>query len=275
MITALQSLPVHLPFGVAALARLAQLQGRRVDAWRDEQPGRISHGLRHDDLTTLGKLFFSPYYGTVDASLLYVILLHAVYCWTLDRSLLQRLFAAAAAALSWAIHDGDIDGDGVQDYYYDAPRRKACIARLLGKDAEAAAYAGRAAGYVMALGAFWLEAVFGFVRLDLGMTGMRYVGGEKPGFWIIGMLFHMVDSILIGLAYAAFAWPILPRLGIPVGTIGGDVVGGTLYAVVVWLLLAMLIAMPMMGEGVFGYQTKSAQLALQSLGLHLLFGTAG
>lgn len=136
-----------------------------------------------------------------------------------------------------------------------------------------AALAGFAAGYVMALGAFWLEAVFGFVRLDFGMTGMRYVGGEKPGFWIIGILFHLIDSILIALAYAAFAWPIAPWLGIPVGSIGGDILAGLLYAIVVWLLLAMLIAMPMMGEGIFGYQTKSSHFALLSLGLHLVFGT--
>lgn len=135
-----------------------------------------------------------------------------------------------------------------------------------------AALAGFAAGYVMALAAFWLEAVFGFVRLDFGMTGMRYVGGEKPGFWIIGILFHLIDSVLIGMAYAAFAWPVLPRLGIPVGTIGGDILGGMLYAIIVWFFFAMLIAMPMMGGGIFGYQTKSSRLALLSLGLHLLYG---
>lgn len=135
-----------------------------------------------------------------------------------------------------------------------------------------AALGGFTAGYLMALGAFWLEAVFGFVRLDFGITGMRYVGGEKPGFWVIGILFHLIDAVLVGLAYAAFAWPLLRKLGLPLGTLGGDLLGGMLYAVVVWLLLAMLIAMPLMGEGVFGYQTKSAQLALLSLGLHLLFG---
>lgn len=135
-----------------------------------------------------------------------------------------------------------------------------------------AALAGFAAGYVMALGAFWLEAVFGFVRLDFGITGMRYVGGERPGFWIIGILFHLIDSVLVALAYAAFAWPALRKLGIPFGTLGGNILGGTLYAVVVWAVLAMLIAMPMMGEGVFGYQTKSTRLPLLSLGLHLIYG---
>lgn len=198
LITALQSLPVHLPFGVSALTRLAQLQGQTVDAWKDEQPGRISHELRHDELTALGKLFFSPYYGTVDASLLYVILLHALYCWTLDRSLLQRFYAPAAAALSWAIHDGDLDGDGfieyrplrptgyrnqawkdaeaavvypdgslvpdpiaiveVQGYLYDALRRMASIARLLGKDAEADAYRSRATNLFQRFNdVYWME----------------------------------------------------------------------------------------------------------------------
>ena len=196
--TALQTLTAHLPFGRAALTRLAQLQGQTVNAWKDEQPGRIPHELRLDELTALGKLFYSPYYGTVDASLLYAILLHAVYGWTGDRSLLERFYAPAVAALDWAIHDGDIDGDGfveyrpllptgyrnqawkdsglavvypdgalvpdpiaiveVQGYFYDALRRMASIARLLGKDAAADAYACRASNlYQRFNDVYWME----------------------------------------------------------------------------------------------------------------------
>lgn len=44
-----------------------------------------------------------------------------------------------------------------------------------------AAIGGFTGGYVMALGSYWLESVFGLVRLDFGLTGMQYIGGEKPG----------------------------------------------------------------------------------------------
>ncbi|MBI3979638.1 MAG: hypothetical protein HY331_15770 [Chloroflexi bacterium] len=135
-----------------------------------------------------------------------------------------------------------------------------------------AALAGFTAGYVMALGAYWLETVWGMVRLDFGHTGMRYVGGEQPGWWVVGIVFHLIDSVLLGLAYGAFAWPFLPLLGMPTRTVWGDILGGVLYGGVVWLGLAMLIAMPMMGQGVFGYQTRSPRLAVLSLGLHILFG---
>jgi hypothetical protein len=135
-----------------------------------------------------------------------------------------------------------------------------------------AALAGFAAGYVMALGAYWLEAVFGMMRLDFGHTGMMYVGGEKPGWWVVGMSFHFVDSVLLGAAYAAFFWPMLAGFGLPSRSVAAGVIGGVAYGVIVWVILAMLIAMPMMGAGVFGHRTKSARTALLSLGLHFVYG---
>lgn len=135
-----------------------------------------------------------------------------------------------------------------------------------------AVLAGVVAGYVMALATYWVEAVFGLMRLDFGHTGLQYIGGEKPGWWVVGLIFHLLDSALLGLAYAAWVWPGLPWLGIPTRTIWGDVLGGLLFGVLVWLGLAMLVAMPMLGMGVFGRLSGSARPALFSLGLHLLFG---
>jgi hypothetical protein len=135
-----------------------------------------------------------------------------------------------------------------------------------------AAFSGFAAGYAMTLGTYWLQAVFGVIGLDFGHTGMQYIGGEKPGWWGVGILFHLIDSVLLGVAYAAIVWPFLPALGIPTHTYWGDALGGLLFGVVVWVFLAMLVAMPMMGEGIFGYRTESARTALLSLGLHILFG---
>ena len=135
-----------------------------------------------------------------------------------------------------------------------------------------AVLAGFTAGYCMALGAYWLEAVFGMTRLDFGHTGLQYIGGEKPGWWAVGIVFHLVDSVLLGLAYAALVYPSLSIAGLPLRTLWGDVLGGVLFSIAVWLVLAMPIATPMMGAGVFGYKTRSLRLPILSLGLHLGFG---
>ncbi|MBI3979639.1 MAG: hypothetical protein HY331_15775 [Chloroflexi bacterium] len=184
LITALQTLTTYCPFGVGVLERLAQLQGRKVDQRTEEEPGKIPHELRHGELTITGKLPYTPYYGTVDAPLLYVILLHELYRFTADRRLLERFYAPAAACLDWAARYGDVDGDGfveyyphspagyrnqgwkdafdavvypdgslvappiaiceVQGYYFDALRRMATVARCCGHDEQAAAYARQA-----------------------------------------------------------------------------------------------------------------------------------
>jgi len=130
-----------------------------------------------------------------------------------------------------------------------------------------AALAGFAAGYVMALGAYWLEGVFGLPRLDFGHTGIKYVGGEKPGWWIVGILFHLVDSVLIGLLYAVTVYPHVAHGVVPAG-----VVAGMAYGVVLWLVLAMLLVLPLMGSGAFGRRTGSWKPAVAFLVLHLVYG---
>jgi hypothetical protein len=131
-----------------------------------------------------------------------------------------------------------------------------------------AALAGFAAGYVMALGAYWLEGVFGLPRLDFGHTGMKYLGGEKPGWWAVGILFHLVDSILLALLYAVGVYPKLPAQG----AIVAGALAGMGYGIVLWLVLAMLIVMPLMGSGAFGSRTGSWRPAAASLALHLAYG---
>jgi hypothetical protein len=130
-----------------------------------------------------------------------------------------------------------------------------------------AALAGFAAGYVMALGAYWGEGLFGLPRLDFGHTGIKYLGGEKPGFWIVGILFHLVDSVLLGLLYAVAVYPNIEQGSIPAGAVAGLAYGGVL-----WLVLAMLIVMPLMGSGPFAIRTRSWKPAAASLVLHLAFG---
>lgn len=66
-----------------------------------------------------------------------------------------------------------------------------------------AAFAGFVGGYVMALAGYWLEAVLGVSDLDLAHSSLRYVSGGKQGWWVVGIIFHLIDSILLGLLYAA------------------------------------------------------------------------
>lgn len=123
LITAYQCLTLDPRIAWAVLTHLAALQGRRVDDWTDEEPGRIPHELRRGELATLGRIPHRPlYYGTVDAPFLYVILLHEAYRFTGDRALLERFYPTAAACLAWARQYGDRDGDGLVEYQTRSPR---------------------------------------------------------------------------------------------------------------------------------------------------------
>ncbi|MGH2460714.1 MAG: amylo-alpha-1,6-glucosidase, partial [Chloroflexota bacterium] len=119
--TARQCLAIGAPFPRAVLTRLAQLQGTRVDRWSDEEPGKIPHELRAGQLSVMGKIPFNPFYGTVDASLLYVVLLWETYCFTGDRTLLEDFLAPMEGCLRWAREYGDVDGDGFVEYWMRSP----------------------------------------------------------------------------------------------------------------------------------------------------------
>jgi hypothetical protein len=120
----------------------------------------------------------------------------------------------------------------------------------------------------MGLGATWLEGVFGIPRLDFGHTGNRYVGGEKPGAWLVGIVFHQVDSVLLALLYAVAVYPHVSHGSIPAGLLAG--IG---YGVVLWAVLAMLIVMPLMGSGPFAVRTGSWKPAAATLVIHLVYGS--
>lgn len=96
---------------------LAGCQAARHDAYRDAQPGKIAHELRQGTLARLGEIPQSPtYYGTVDATPLFLILLGDYLAWTGDVALLHELRGNIAAALDWIERFGDSDGDGYLDY---------------------------------------------------------------------------------------------------------------------------------------------------------------
>jgi glycogen debranching enzyme len=115
LIAGYMALPLHPAVLTGALETLAALQGRTYDAATEEQPGRILHELRlgNDSAKAIGG---RCYYGTVDATPLFVMMLAEAWRWGADPAVIAKLLPAADAALHWCRQDGDRDGDGFIDY---------------------------------------------------------------------------------------------------------------------------------------------------------------
>jgi len=124
IITALETLMVNPDIAVGTLRYLAAHQGRRVDPSRDEEPGKIMHEMRSGELVRTGQLVFDPYYGTVDATPLFLVLLGRALPWLGDagRRLARELAPAVRAALGWLDDYGDPDGDGFMEFERKAGR---------------------------------------------------------------------------------------------------------------------------------------------------------
>jgi glycogen debranching enzyme len=122
IIVALQTLAFRPQIAVETLDVLAALQATEVDDWRDAEPGKILHELRRGETALDGELPHSPYYGSVDSTPLFLILLGATYDWTGDESIVDRLWPNALAALKWIDEWGDRDGDGFVEYERRSPR---------------------------------------------------------------------------------------------------------------------------------------------------------
>lgn len=116
LIVSMQGISGFPEFARGALRRLSELQATEDDPERDMEPGKIPHEIRHGELAQLGLLPFQPYYGTHDATSLFVIVLSYLYHWTGDPALLRRYLPNAEAAMAWIDRHGDRDGDGFQEY---------------------------------------------------------------------------------------------------------------------------------------------------------------
>jgi len=116
LIVSYQSMGTNAPFARGALRELASYQAKERDDWRDAQPGKILHELRRGELAHFRILPYTPYYGTADATSLYLIVLHEYFRWTGDRRLLEELITVAEGCLSWIDTYGDLDGDGFQEW---------------------------------------------------------------------------------------------------------------------------------------------------------------
>ncbi|HEX7048980.1 MAG TPA: glycogen debranching N-terminal domain-containing protein [Longimicrobiales bacterium] len=116
IIAALEALAFHPDVAPTTLRLLASHQGTRVDDWRDEQPGKILHELRVGELAHLDQIPHTPYYGTVDATPLFLLLIARHAAWTGDLALFHELRENIDRALDWIDHYGDLDGDGYLEY---------------------------------------------------------------------------------------------------------------------------------------------------------------
>jgi glycogen debranching enzyme len=116
LISSLQVVAFRPQLGVETLTVLAARQATELDEWRDAEPGKILHELRVGEMAATKELPHSPYYGSVDATPLWLVLLGEVYDWTGDRELVDRLWPNALAALDWIDRSGDRDGDGFVEY---------------------------------------------------------------------------------------------------------------------------------------------------------------
>ena len=121
LIASLQNLLIYPEFARGALEILGSLQAKERDDYRDAEPGKILHEVRYGELAHFKLIPHTPYYGTADATPLYLITLHATWCATGDRTLLEQHLGTAEACLDWIDNYGDRDGDGFQEYQTRSP----------------------------------------------------------------------------------------------------------------------------------------------------------
>ncbi|HEX6489855.1 MAG TPA: glycogen debranching N-terminal domain-containing protein [Gaiellaceae bacterium] len=116
LIASYEALPFQPTLARATLEALAELQASEWDDFRDAEPGKIPHELRRGTLVQLGLDPHGPYYGTHDATQLFLILLDEYERWSADTAFVRRLEPHARRALEWIDEYGDLDGDGYLEY---------------------------------------------------------------------------------------------------------------------------------------------------------------
>ena len=116
LIAALQLLPFEPEVARDTLRLLASFQADRVDEWKDAAPGKILHEYRAGEMARVGAIPHSPYYGTVDATPLFLLVLERYVAWTGDLALFDELRDNVRRALEWIDTYGDADHDGYVEY---------------------------------------------------------------------------------------------------------------------------------------------------------------
>jgi glycogen debranching enzyme len=121
LLVSLQNILIYPEFARGALEVMGSLQAKEDDAYRDAEPGKILHELRYGELAHFKLIPHTPYYGTADATPLYLMTLHAAWRATGDQELLEQNLQTAEGCLAWIDQYGDRDGDGFQEYQTRSP----------------------------------------------------------------------------------------------------------------------------------------------------------
>ncbi|WP_327420134.1 aminotransferase [Streptomyces sp. NBC_01230] len=119
LLTSHFALPYRPELAADTLAALAATQGSRYDADRGEQPGRMVHEIRHGELAHFRQVPYGRYYGSVDATPLFLVLLDSYTQATGESTLAARLEPHARAAIAWMFRDGGLEHDGYLRYTPD------------------------------------------------------------------------------------------------------------------------------------------------------------
>jgi glycogen debranching enzyme len=117
LIVGLQTYTVSPRRALATLRMLASHQGTEVDARREEEPGKILHEIRYGEMARLGEVPHTPYYGSVDATPLFVMLFARTIGQLGDTNIYEELLPSVRRAVTWMEDYGDPDGDGLLEYF--------------------------------------------------------------------------------------------------------------------------------------------------------------
>jgi glycogen debranching enzyme len=121
LLVSLANILIYPQFARGSLEILGSMQAKEDDPYRDAEPGKILHELRYGELAHFKLIPHTPYYGTADATPLYLTTLHAAWRATGDRELLEQHLETAEGCLAWIDNYGDRDGDGFQEYQTRSP----------------------------------------------------------------------------------------------------------------------------------------------------------
>lgn len=122
LIFSLQTLIVNTEIARDTLLFLAQYQGEKIDEFTEEEPGKIMHELRFGEMANCKEIPHYPYYGSIDSTLLFLILVGELYHWTTDKDFLKKLLPAIEKAVKWMRKYGDLDNDGFIEYIRRSPK---------------------------------------------------------------------------------------------------------------------------------------------------------
>ena len=116
IITCLQIMMLDTHPAIETAQVFTRLQGKTVEPWRDEEPGKIFHEIRRGELANIKAIPHTPYFGSADSTALFLILVSDIVKWTGNVDAAEAMIGSIESALNWIDDHGDVDGDGFVEY---------------------------------------------------------------------------------------------------------------------------------------------------------------